>query len=283
MQKVILKNLQSSEYEHAFDKEAMKTLKKVPNLELVVKKVNEFGLDKIVYMESLANKIRVSAEQFPEIDRLFTAARKILDIPYHVDLYIEQSFSFNAYATGVEKPQVTVTTELINHFTSEELLFVLGHELGHVKSEHVLYHQMGRYFSIIAEILANATLGLGRVLSVGLQVALFDWIKKSEFSADRAGVLVAQNDEASMKAFCKLAGVPEKWLGSFNMAEVNQQVAEFHTFVNDSQINKAFQFFNQMFDTHPWIMIRIHEINQWIGSPEYQRIFDLRKNKLTGG
>lgn len=275
-QRLVLTGLQAKEYSHPLDLEARTTLEGVPGLAVLVKKTNEIGFDRLLRLQSLATKIRVSERQFPKLYKLFLETKRILDIPYPVDLFIQQSFSLNAFAAGVDYPHVTVTTELVNLLEDDELRFVLGHELGHIRSEHILYHQIGYYLPIIIDIIGSATLGIGRLLGTGVEVALYDWIRKSEFTADRAGLLACQNFEAALSAFSKLAGVPKNYFGMLNPDEIKRQADEFEQLVNQDSANKLIRYLAQLWNTHPWIIIRFQDLTNWHASGSYNRILAKR-------
>jgi len=153
---------------------------------------------------------------------------------------------------------------------------VLGHELGHIHCEHLLYHQIGRYLPRIMALVGSATLGLGALVGAGFEVALYDWIRKSEFSADRAGLLACQDPEASKRAFCKLAGVPSSWVGRLNVAEIHRQAQDFQSLVKGDSINRLYRFLGQMWSTHPWIIIRFSDLLQWVDGGAYQGILRRR-------
>lgn len=269
--RVLLRGLRSYQYEHPVDQEALGALKRMPALGLVVSKFNEVGLDEILRLHSLANKIRVSPEQFGALKDLFDEVKDTLDMQCDVDLYIEQSFSYNAYTTGVMYRQVTITTELIGALEESELRFVIGHELGHIKSEHVLYHQIGRYLPSLLSILGEMTLGLGRLIGTGFQIALYDWIRKSELSADRAGLLACQDPSAVYSTFCKLAGVPPEWFTRVNMEAIQQQAAEYDRLTKEAR-SKFYGYFGQMFNSHPWLIIRFNELSKWIRDGGYDGV-----------
>ncbi|MGB9977622.1 MAG: M48 family metalloprotease [Thermovenabulum sp.] len=71
---------------------------------------------------------------------------------------------------------------------------------------------MAQVFPILGEIVGSITLGAGKLLSTGLQIALLNWVRMSEFTADRAGLLTCQDPEVAASALMKLAGVPQKIL-----------------------------------------------------------------------
>ena len=58
----------------------------------------------------------------------------------------------------------------------------------------MLYHQMP--VLPFLEILGAATLGVGKLFSAGLQ-RRFPWVRMSEFTADRAGLLACQDPRAA--------------------------------------------------------------------------------------
>jgi Zn-dependent protease with chaperone function len=50
---------------------------------------------------------------------------------------------------------------------------------------------------MIISHISEMTLDIGRLVTMGIQVALMEWSRRAEFSADRAGLLAIQSIEAS--------------------------------------------------------------------------------------
>ena len=73
-----------------------------------------------------------------------------------------------------------MTSGLIDMMTDEELFFVIGHEVGHIKAGHVLYGTMARNIAALVELIGQATLGIGAWLGQGLVVALHEWYRCAE-------------------------------------------------------------------------------------------------------
>jgi len=46
----------------------------------------------------------------------------------------------NAMTTGVREPVIVVHSALLDQMNDEEVLAIIGHELGHLHAEHPLYH-----------------------------------------------------------------------------------------------------------------------------------------------
>lgn len=270
VRRIPLRNLPARVYEHPFDREALAKLEAAPALPRLTRRLYEATGDRLLLLMSMANRIRVSPRQFRHLHDLFMEAKRILDVDEDVQLYVEQAYLLNAYTMGIEHKQVVVTTELIDRLTDDEIVWILGHELGHVKSEHVLFLTIARFFPSLADAVGRATLGIGQLVGLPLQLLLLDWMRKSELTADRAGLLVCQDVDVSVKALARLAGVPRRYLPEISMEEIRAQTSDYEA-LTEVDANKFFQFYGQAFSTHPWLAIRMRELDEWSGEP-YARV-----------
>src|SRR5690606_39311393 len=104
---------------------------------------------------------------------------------------------------GMDRPFIILNSGSIRLLDDEdELRFLLGHELGHVLSGHVLYRTMLVLLIQLAQM-GFPVIGLA---ARAVLVALLEWGRKSELSSDRAGLLAMQNPEAALSTMMKLAG-----------------------------------------------------------------------------
>jgi len=119
---------------------------------------------------------------------------------------IESHGSPNAFTFGSDDaPVIVIDSRLLPAMGTDELRCLLGHEMGHIKSKHLLYHSM-------AETLANgigvsASLMGANLISAPLRIALLAWQRESEFSADRAALITSGNPYQVASMFAKLAGL----------------------------------------------------------------------------
>lgn len=186
------------------------------------------------------------------------------------DLYIQQGF-INACTQGVEKPCIIITSGCLSLLTYDELIFVLGHEVGHIKSNHLLYHQMASVLPFLANIIGNMAFGLGNLVSTSLQFALMDWHRKSEYTSDRAGLLACQNPDSAITTMMKLAGYPPHFYSTMNPESFLQQAREFNEF-DESNYNKLLKSLCIMSDTNPWTVMCASEIDKWVKNGSYASI-----------
>jgi len=187
-------HLSSAAFQHPLDVQATANLQKVPLLAPLIKMVSSSVFEKQMYLMSISSTIRLGPNQAPSIYQKFEQAAAILDLPELPDLYVSSQYVINAIAFGVEKYQIILYAGLIDFLTEEELLAVIGHELGHVKCQHMLYKTMAYILRYLGtEVLYNLLpAGTGLLATLPLQLAILEWERKAELSCDRAGLLVVQ-------------------------------------------------------------------------------------------
>ncbi len=269
--RVTLHGLRSDEYEHGFDKQALKALKSTPGFEFLVRKLNEYSVDRLNRIRYTGSNIKLNGRVMPEIHSILERACEILDMPFVPEMYVAWGHYVNAFTAGVEKPIVVLTSGAVDLLTHEELSFLIGHELGHIKSGHVLYHQMAEVIPILGNIIGAATLGIGGLVSTGLQLALLNWDRMSEFTADRAGLLTCQNTMTVGQVMMKAAGVPAKYYGTVSVDSFLDQAREFEGYDYDA-FDKVAKVLSTMSLGHPWTVLRCSEMLKWVDSGEYKSV-----------
>lgn len=270
-------NLNSNEYEHPFDRKALNALEQTPGLDIIIRKFSKYWTDKILKIQYTGSNIKVNEKNFPEVHNALIEACNILCVKNIPKLYIKWGYDVNAFTAGVEDPIIVLNSGTIDLLTYEELLFVIGHEVGHIKSQHVLYYQMAQILPFLGEIIGSATLGVGNLVSTGLQIAILNWARMSEFTADRAGLLTCQDSNVAATAMIKIAGVPKKYFNLIDVDDFIGQAKEFDDYDYDS-MDKVAKIVSTMWIDHPWTVMRTAEFFKWIDSGEYDAILN-RTNK----
>lgn len=109
-----------------------------------------------------------------------------------VECFVYSASEVNAFVTtGRAQTLVAVSSWAVNHLTTAELAFVLGHELGHVLFGHT-------------EIAVNHLVERAQ-LPPSSTIRLRAWQRASEISADRAGLLLCGSVDAAAHALFKAA------------------------------------------------------------------------------
>ncbi len=274
MEKKQLLLLNPAEYEHPFDRKALKALEGTPGLEKTVKYIHKHGVERMIRLVYTGSHIRVTPDNFPDIYKLLEEACAnifLKDIP---ELYIQWSYDVNACAIGSQNPIIVLNSGAIDLLSEDELLYVIGHEAGHIKSGHMLYHDMSVILPILGDIIGSATLGIGGLVSSGLELALLYWSRMSELTADRAGLLACQDKKAVISTLMKLGGVPKSFYDKMNTEDFIKQAEDFKGSGLDTT-DKVAKTIMISEAEHPWTVLRASEILKWVNSGKYDEIIEM--------
>jgi len=266
--KKILTGLNHREYEHPNDKEALKSLEKTPGLKQVGSYITKHTIERIYTIQYTGSNIRVTKQNYPAIYEMLEYACHILNIPRIPDLYLRWGYDINGFTTGAEKPLIVLNSGVIDLCDDDEKLFIIGHECGHIKSMHMLYHMMAQVINAIINSIPG-----GEVFAFSLQYALFYWSRMSEYTADRAGLLCCQDKEASIRALMKMAGIPKQYFSAMSFNTFIEQAKEFDN-LDFETMNKVIKFISIADDSHPWTVKRAAELLKWIDNGAYGDIIN---------
>ena len=273
MDKIKLEGLHPVEFQHTLDMKAIKALSTNKGFKTLVTQFNKHGIERVLRIQLTGSAIKINERNFPDISAYLEQACVTLDVKSVPPLYAEWNYSINGGVVGVEKPMININSGCIDLLSEEELIFLLGHEMGHIKCNHVLYHQMAQIMPIIGGIIGDLTLGIGGILATGLELALLNWYRMSEFSSDRAGLLACQDIDVAVKVLSKMAGTPGKYFDSINTEDFLDQAREFEGFDYD-KLDKIAKAVSIMGSTHPWTVMRASELLKWIESGEYDKVLN---------
>ena len=265
--------INSQDFQHPADIQALETLKKAKGIDWLTKKVMELGLEKIIKMQLTADYLKVSDKQCASLFGKFQDCCKVIDIVSIPELFVEPNPFPNAYTTGFTNPVVVVSSGLLEIVNDDELNFILGHELTHIKCGHVLYMTMADYLAMILQVIGDMTLGIGRILGKGLELSFLLWSRKAEYSCDRGGLLVCQKGESAIKGLMKLAAPIDKLWPEISVESILTQADEFEE-LSEDRFSKLYKLFYGVQRTHPWLVLRTKEIKVWENSKIYKNLLE---------
>ena len=275
--KKILFGLDSKSYEHNFDKTALKTLKALPGFDQVVNFFLNWTYIKWHVIELQGSNFLVTRESCPELYEIVHNVADTLDVSPLPRFYTQWGYNINGYTTGYKEDTLLVLNSgTVDLLSEDELRYVAGHEMGHVKSGHVLYHTMGELFNN-----AISQIPLVSSLTTPIYYALMYWIRMSEFTADRAGLLACQNIDAAVSAIIKMSGLPLKYFEKMDKDSFVKQATEFRGSFSGFTDN-VIKTLTIAGSTHPWTVLRAAELLTWYDSGEYQKILDATETCKCG-
>lgn len=253
-------------YEHPADRGALATLRTVEGFGAVLKAVSGAFTERAERLLYLSSGIRVGPKQFPTLDRLRADCAAILDVEPVPEMFVYRHPAPNSMAIGLDQPFIAISTSLLEMLDTDTLRFVIGHEMGHVLSGHALYRTM--LIRLLQLSQAMSWLPIGQLGLRAVIFALKEWFRKAELSADRAGLLCAQDAPTALRAHVLMAGATGP--GDVDTGEFLRQAGDYKSSgdIRDSLL----KLMNVMDLTHPLAVIRADELQRWAASEEYRAI-----------
>ncbi len=268
-------NLQPSEYEHPLDRVALEALRKIPLFPKVLE-LCTVPQNSITRLELLGSNLKVTERQMPSLYKLMREACEALEVEEPL-FYVSSAPQLNAYTACPDKPIVCIYSYLLDILTDDEVRFVIGHELAHIKSQHIVYQALG---TILGENLLSAVLSTVPGLSTfsqpaiyALNYAYYEWYRAAEFSCDRGGYLACQNFKASCTALMKLAGSSHRYVNELQLDEFIEQSRNFES-VSSEGLGLVQKIILSNGRSHPWSVSRVHELIKFNDSGQYTDVLE---------
>lgn len=199
----------------------------------------QLGYILLIQKQIQGNSLRINRYQFNYINNIIVALSKKmhLDIP---DSYISFDPHINAFVMGFKKPfTLVLTSALVESMDKDELTYIIGHELGHIKMHH------SSFKSLVTP------------LDRGIPFLSFlfnAWLRRSEYTSDRIGFLSSLKRDKCISSLIKLA-VGKELSKDVNIDDLINQINTSY----DERIEK----FGELLLDHPYITNRIFRLVQF--------------------
>lgn len=209
----------------------------------------------------LGSSLRLTESISPDIFAIGQQVVKFLETEDESEFFIFPEPRFNAACFAPEKGKlfIIVSSGLIESFSNRELVFILGHELGHLAAEH---HSFPVGIMVASK---KSELGPERILK------LFAWQRFAEITADRIGAYLSGSFDIAGKVFFKLAsGVGGERL-RVNLDDFLSQVdsLEEEIFQADEIIHSGPR--KEWYSTHPFSPIRLKALQYFFNSDLFKQ------------
>jgi Zn-dependent protease with chaperone function len=264
--RVVLTDISSRAWEHPADKGALVALRKLKGFDVLLKTMSGVFRERAWRLTLLGSAVRVDERQFARLHRLLAEVGQSLDATVLPEMYVQADPTLNAQTVGMDKPVIVLSSGLVHHLDDDELRFVIGHELGHAISGHAVYRTLLLRLLGLGGLL-NAVPGgaLGiRMVTVGL----LEWSRKAELSADRAGLLAAQDPTAALRTHMKLASG-----GTLDELDVTSFLAQGAEYDEGGDVRESLIKLSLLQQqTHPFAVVRATELRRWIDSGAYTAV-----------
>ena len=262
--------LASAAFEHPADRAALEALRRTPGLDRLLRWLSDVGAERYVRIMFTGDSLRVSPRQCSRLYNDLREACAILDVA-EPEFYLVQTPFPNAFAFGMRRHTLVMSTSLVDMMTDAERLEVIGHELGHIKAEHMLYRTMAILLATVLHEMAGFLSVPGAIMTQALVYALYAWFRKSELTADRAGLLVAQDSDVCISALLRLVAGSQKLADDLSIDEFVRQADQFED-MDEDFLSLYYKFTMLRHQTHPFPALRARELREWSQSDQYLRL-----------
>ncbi len=213
----------------------------------------------------LGSAVKVGDRQFPRIANIAKQCAETLHIATPT-VYIVNNQSLNAATYGTnEESFIMVHSALVDHYSDEELLTVIGHECGHIHNSHVVYltalHYLTRMAGVFVQWAVEPAL-----------IALRAWSRRAEITCDRAGMLCSKSDVVAQRSLTKLALGSRKLYEEFNLDAFLEQYDEGKDGMGRHM---------EVFATHPYLPKRVLAMRVFAESALYRKAAGVGDGGLT--
>ena len=223
-------------------------------VELKDLKKDSSELDNSHLSNLLTNSVRVDKEILPKVGEAIETVFKRIKIENNFNFFItadnNQANASCSLMSSASRPDIILTSRLIELLSIEELQFVIGHEVAHYVYQHALYPNHNN------------------VEDRNLKLNILNLSRAAESSADRIGFLACSSLEDALKANFKLAsGLSDKYF-NFKPSTYLDQLRDLEDLGKSSP---------ELWSTHPSFLIRMQSLIWFSMTKEYHDFFDQKK------
>ena len=205
-----------------------------------------------VRRQLLATSLRLTQSMSPKLHSMLGDCAEKLGVSIPIEAYVYNSPQFNAACIKPESETLLLmfSSSILERFDEAELLFVMGHELGHHLFRH---HDIPIGYLTAGPQKVNAKLAL----------QLFSWSRYAEISADRAGALCTTSANAAARTLFKLSSGLTTDLIEIKIDEFAAQADEMDL---EKPVGKQSEASADWFLTHPFTPLRVKALQSFYSS-----------------
>lgn len=206
---------------------------------------------KVKQKQLLGNSVKVSPKSFPEVYKAAqTAADRLsMNLP---DVFVMYDPRINAFALGLlGKKSIVLHSSLVESMKDDKLIFIIGHELSHIKCGHTSW-------LVVTNSVSSIRIP---VISTILEYLFLFWNRITEYTADRGALISCRDLESATSAMIILA--VGKKLGE----EVDPE-----DFIKQVITGGQMAGIAEILLTHPYIVNRVKSLAIFFNSENYKSI-----------
>lgn len=219
-------------------------------------------------VENQGEGINITNESLPKMHQQLVDACQILGVKEIPTYSTDWEYAPYHFSNGEKHRRIVMMSGSADLFTDDEMMFVLGHELGHMACGHKPYHMLLEtfYMPFVNDAAFKAWASI-------IKLPLMEWYRISDYTADRMGLLCCQDINAAITTMIKKAGLPKKCYNNIDVQGFIQQACEFEEKFTDT-MDRVVKVLSIRSAEFPWLVVRAGKLYDWYHSDEYKQIID---------
>ncbi len=220
------------------------------------------------WYESTFNSILATEKRYPRVYHVASVAAQRLGFPQVPSVYVELDRGYQSATYGSEKDAfVNIGSFLPRFLNDRELLFVLGHEIGHLVCHHALWTTVSMFLvgqqrsNMMAEGIMGYLSNPLKIVEGGVESIVTNWMRVADFTADRAALLAVGDFEAAKRSIFLLHLKSRREMEEMDIDEWIRQA--------ESQDQTMTKLSQMMTSATPYLGLRLIELKNYASSPEY--------------
>jgi len=253
-----------------FEHPSMQKMNQALRGSMVLRKTAESLSRKIgkPWYESTFNSIPATEKQYPRVLELGLLAARRLGAKRVPSFFVELDQVYQSATYGMETDAfVNVGANLTRFLNDEELLFIMGHEIGHLISQHALWMTVSMFLvgPQRSNLLSEGVLGILsnplKVIEGGVESAVSGWMRVADMTADRAALLAVGSFDAAKRAVFLLHLRSRRELGEMDIDTWMRQA--------ESQDQTMVRYSQMVTSATPYLGSRLVELKKFSETPQY--------------
>jgi Zn-dependent protease with chaperone function len=192
----------------------------------------------------LGSSVRVHERQYPRVFTIVKRACAALEIPMPL-VFVREDNYVPVVALGFGEPYaLVISSHWIEHFSDDELAFMIGRELGHIAAGHTRFHSL-------LSVNGNENPLISLIFGA--------WLRRCALTCDKVGLLCCGSLDGAVRAMGMAA------FHAFGRQVDYQVFAEQQAEIQSDSVLR----WGEWLSSEPYATRRIASLRQFIGSQAY--------------
>ena len=216
------------------------------------------------WLEAAVNGLRLGPDQLPDIFQLALKAARIVGLPYLPEIYISGEQMWDCMTLGSDNQAFVVVGSIISNFKAEDMLYILGREMGHIAAGHAVWKTLIQFTSGRQQSKTIGGHGLlqflnpAKIVESAIDAPLMAWARHAEITADRAGALVVGQRDVARRVAIQWSLKSFPLFPRINLEALEREVAQ----SDDRQL----QVSEWTMSSTPYLARRLRIMNEFFAS-----------------